>query len=137
MKRGEPRFNVFERIESIKEILEPVVPNKDGFKIRGLALRCVKYRLGKISKLNKEEAKTYDLLLKNNLHPKRVYEWLLLEDVPKHIREKLEKNKISMDDARCQYVQWKRLAGSRMSDQLMEDIRNMARRLKWKSQEGV
>lgn len=129
------RVNVFEQIKSAKEILLPVVADGDSFRLRGLVLRCVKYRLGKVKKLNREEAQTYDLLLKNKLCPKTVYEWLLLEDVPQHIKEKIVQRKLSLNAARMQYVQWKRLNGTRAGKALMEDILSVIRRLKWKSQE--
>lgn len=130
-------FNVFEQIKSVKRILEPVVPDADSFRLRGLVMRCVKYKVGQCKKLNDAESKTYELLLKNKLNHKTVYEWLLLEDVPPHIKEKLVQRKINLYDARVQFVQWKRLNGSRAGKTLMEEILNVIRRLKWKSQEGL
>jgi len=135
MKPGQKRFNVFDRIKSVKELLAPI--SQDSFTIRGLVLRCVKFRVGQAKKLNGTEAKTYDLLLKNGYHPKRVYEWLLLEDAPPHIREKLEQKKISIENARAQCIQWKKFSGSRLATELMEEMRNTIRRLRWKSQEGL
>ena len=137
MKKGEPRFNVFERINSVKEILAPVVPDRDGYTLRGLVLRCVKYRVGHIKRLNSKEAKAYDLLLQHKLVPKTVYEWLLLEDLPQHLKEKLAHNKISLDNARMQFVQWKRLSGTRAGQDIMEEMRNIIGRLRWKSHEGL
>jgi hypothetical protein len=137
MNKSWKHFNVFEQIKSVKEILLPIVPDGDSFRLRGLVLRCAKYRIGKVKKLNSDEAKTYDLLLKNKLHPKTVYEWLLLEAVPQHIKEKIVQRKLSLNDARRQYVQWKRLNGTRAGQALMEEILNVIRRLKWKSQEEL
>jgi len=137
MNKSWKNFNVFEQIKSIKNILQPIVPDGDKFRIRGLVMRCAKYHTGQISKLNNEQAKTYELLLKHKLHPKTVYEWLLLEDVPQHIKEKIVQRKISLQDARQQYVQWKRLNGTRTGKALMEEILNVIRRLKWKSQEEL
>jgi len=134
VKKGQKRFNVFEQIESVKQILAPV--SVDSFALRGLVLRCVKYKIRQITKLGDVEAKTYDLLLKNNLNPKTVYEWLLLEDVPAHIKEKLVQKKINFLDARRQYVQWKRFSDTRAGTELMEEMRNVIRRLQWKSQEN-
>jgi len=130
-----PQFNVFERIESVKAILEPVAPDRESFKVRGLILRCAKYRIGLIKNLNTVERKTYDLLLKHKYSPKTVYEWLLLEDAPQHIKEKLVQNKISLEDAHHQHVQWKRLCGIRAGTEIMNEMRNIIRRLRWKSQE--
>ncbi len=129
------QFNVFERIESVKRILEPVVPDRNSFKLRGLVLRCTKYRVKLIKGLSEIERKTYDLLLKHKLNPKTVYEWLLLEDVPHNIKEKLVKNTISFEDARHQYVQWKRMSGTRAGAEIMDEMRNIIRRIRWKSQE--
>ena len=131
------QFNVFERIESIKRILEPVVPDKDSFKVRGVVMRCAKYRVGLIKSLNNTERRAYDLLLKHKYNPKTIYEWLLLEDTPPHIKEKLVQNRISLLDARQQYVQWKRMHGTRAGTHLIEEIRNTIRRLRWKSQEDL
>lgn len=138
MARGPKfQFNVFERIKSVKAILVSVVPDGDSFRVRGLVLRCAKYKVGLIKHLNSTERKVYDLLLKHQYNPKIVYEWLLLEDVPQHIREKLVQNKISLLHARQQYVQWKRMSGTRLGKELMEEIQNVVRRLRWKSQEGL
>lgn len=134
MNKSWKHINVFEQIESTKKILQPIVQG-DSFRLRGLILRCAKYRIGKIKKLNSIEAMTYDLLLKHKLHPKTVYEWLLLEDVPQHIKEKIVQRKISLQNARAQYVQWKRLNGTRAGQSLMEEILSVIRRLKWRSQE--
>jgi hypothetical protein len=136
-KGTKPWFDLFEQIESTKRILLPVVADKDSFKVRGLVLRCVKYKAGLIKKLNSTEATAYDLLQKNKLRPKTVYEWLLLEDVPPHIKEKLVQHKIGIRTARHQYVQWKRMSGTRAGIEVMEEIRNVIGRLKWKSQEDT
>lgn len=131
------QFNVFERIKSVKEILAVVVPDKDSFRVRGLVMRCAKYQVGLIKVLSVEQRKAYDLLLKHRYSPKTVYEWLLLEDVPEHIHQKLVQNLISLSNARKQFVQWKRLSGTRAGQEIMSDIRSDVRRLRWKSQEGA
>lgn len=128
-------MNVFERIESVKCLLEPFVPDRDGFRIRGFCRRCIQFRLGQVEKLNGDEAGVYDLLLAQKLNPKTVYEWFLLEGVPGHLKEKLEKNGIGLKEAREEFVKWKRFSGSRVGNELMEEIRNVIGRLRWKSQE--
>ncbi|MBS3148163.1 hypothetical protein J4219_04725 [Candidatus Woesearchaeota archaeon] len=131
------RFNVFERIKSVKDILQPVCPDKDSFTVRGLVMRCVKYRARLINKLNQDESRAYELLLKNKLNPKTVYTWLLLEDSPPELRQKLEQNKISIIDARHEYVRWKRQSGTNSAQELMEEMRTVIGRLKWKSHESL
>jgi len=135
MRLSNKRYNVFERIESIKDILEPVALSRDKLKIRGLVNRCARYQVRLVKKLTKQEARAYDLLLKNKLRPKTVYSWLLLEDVPPHIKEKLAHNKISFEEARPQFVQWKRHNSTRAANELMEEMKNTIRRLRWRSQE--
>ena len=130
-------FNVYEQIKSLKQILEPIVPDGDSFKIRGLLMRCVKYNLGIVKKLNKDEAKTLDLLLKNKMNPKTVYEWLLLEDAPAHIREKVIQRKIGLREGRRQFVLWRRNVSTRAGKELMEEIKRIIGGLRWKSQEGL
>jgi len=129
------RVNVFEQIKSVKQILQPIAPNGDSLTVRGLVLRCVKYRNGQVKKLDAEAAKAYDLLLKNNLLPKGVYEWLLLENIPSHIKQKLVEHKITQREAHEQYTQWKRMMNTRSGKEIMDEMRNVVRRLKWKSQE--
>lgn len=128
---------VFEQIESVKKILSPIVSEGENFRRRGLILRCVKFKTGQVKKLSKEESMIYDLLLKNKLNPKTVYEWLLLENVPAHIKEKLVQKKISLNEARIQFVKWKRLSDTHAGNALMDEIKNIIRRLRWKSQEGL
>ncbi len=131
------QFNVFERIESIKDILEPIVQDRDRRRTRALVLRCAKYQVKQINTLTETETKIYDILLKHKYTPKRVYEWLLLEDVPKHIKEKVALNKISLVEAGQQYVQWKRMTGTQAGKTIMDEMRNIIRRLRWKSQEEI
>jgi hypothetical protein len=131
------QFNVFERIKSIKEILAPVVPEGDRFRIRGAVMRCARYQVGLIKTLTGTERRVYDLLLKHGHKPKRVYEWLLLEDVPEHLREKLVQNRINLKEARRQFVQWKRMSSTRAGVELMEEIRSVIGRMRWKSQEDI
>jgi len=128
---------VFEQIESVKRILEPAVPDGDSSRICGLTLRCVRYKLGQVKKLNSVEAKTYDLLLKNKLNPKTVYEWFLVENAPPYIKEKLSQGKMGLRTARAQYVQWKRMSNTRSGKEIMDEMKNIVRRLRWKSQEGL
>ncbi len=128
---------VFEQIESVKRILSSVVPEGESFRRRGLVLQCVKFKIGQIKKLDANESMVYDLLLKNKLNPKTVYIWLLLENVPLHIKEKLVQKKISLNDARVQFVKWKRLSDTHAGNALMDEIKNIIRRLRWKSQEGL
>ena len=92
MKRDKRRVDVFKRIESVKKILEPVSLKMDKKQIRGLVMRCAKSQTKLIKKLNKTESKVYDLLLKHNIKPKTAYQYLLLEDVPPHIKDKLVLN---------------------------------------------
>lgn len=131
------QFNVFERIESIKDILQPLVPDRDSFKLRGVVMRCAKYRTKLIPRLAGIESKAYDLLMKHKLNPKTVYEWLLLENVPSHIKEKLVQNKISLLDARVQYVGWKRMSTTRAGKDIMEEMRRIIGGVRWKSQEDT
>lgn len=128
---------VFEQIEYAKRILAPVVPDGDGFRLRGLVSRCVKFRKKQIKTLTSEQTAVYDLLLKNGLNPQRVYEWLLLENVPAHIKEKLVQRKLSMKDARAEFIKWKRYSDTRAGNEVMEEIKNIVRRLKWRSQEDL
>ena len=100
-------------------------------------MRCVKYRARLINKLNQDESRAYELLLKNKLNPKTVYTWLLLEDSPPELRQKLEQNKISIIDARHEYVRWKRQSGTNSAQELMEEMRTVIGRLKWKSHESL
>jgi len=44
-------FNVFQQIESVKQILEPIVPDRDSFRLRGLVMRCME----KPRRINLEE----------------------------------------------------------------------------------
>jgi len=131
------RFNVYERIESVKQILKPVVLDGNGFRLRGILLRCVRYRLGKDATLGKEESQALDILLKNKLNPKTVYEWMLAEQIPAHIKEKIVQRKLKFREGRAQYVQWKRQCNTRLGKNVMEEMRNIVGRLKWKSQEGL
>lgn len=100
-------------------------------------MRCVKYQVKQAKDLKKDESQVYDLLWKNNMNPKTVYEWLLLEDVPPHLKAQLVQSKISMETARHQYVQWKRMSNTRAGKEIMEEMQNTIRRLRWKSQEGL
>jgi len=131
------QFNVFERIESVKRIMQPFVPDGNSVKIRGLVMRCVKYRAKLVDKLSPTEAKVYDLLLSRKLNPKTVYTWLLLEDVPPEMRLRLEQNKLSITKARDEFVKWKRMASYSSSSELMRDIREVIGKLRWKSQENT
>jgi len=137
MRGPKPRFNVFEQIESVKRILESVVPDKDSFRVRGLVLRCTKYKVGLIKNLNSTERAVYDLLLKHKLNPKTAYERLLLEFVPSHIKEKLVQRQIGVRAARSQYVQWKRMCGTRAGASIMDEMKTTMGRLRWKSQEDT
>ncbi len=131
------RFNVFEKIEFIKNILQPIVPDKNSFRIKGLVLQCRQFRIGRIKKLTADESKTLELLLKHNLNPRTAYKWLCLEDVPPQIKEKLLHNKISFADAASQSHKLKRMMGTRSGNDIMNDMREVIGRLKWKSQEDI
>ena len=137
MKVRKDQFNVFERIESVKEILMPVCPDKNSFQIRALVMRCVKFRVGQAKKLTKAESMTYDLLLKHKIAPKTAYMWMLLEQCPPELRAKLEANAITLIDAHRQLVQWKRLSGSQSGQDIMDEMRIIIRRLQWRSQENI
>jgi len=130
-------FNVFERIESIKDILLPIIPDRDSFKLRGILMRCSKYQVKLIPRLDDTEAKAYDLLMQHKMKPKTVYEWFLLENVPSHIKEKLVQRKISMLNARIQYVGWKRMSGTRAGKDIMEEMQRIIGGVRWKSQEDT
>ena len=129
--------NVFEQIKSVKVILNPLFADQKKVKMRGVVLRCVKFRKRQIPKLTEFEARVYDALLTHKLKPQTVYEWLLLEDVPEFLKKKLIEQKISIRNARYEYVKWKRMNFQCEGGQLMEEIRKVVRCLRWESQENM
>ena len=78
-----------------------------------------------------------DILLKNKLRPKTAYEWLLIEEAPPHIRDKIIQHKINLREGRRQFVLWKRNMNTRAGKELMEELKTIVGGLRWKSQEGL
>ena len=131
------KWDVFQRIEYVKQILKDIEDIKDSTTIKGCTLHIWHYKLNRRDSLSNLERLVYEVLLKHDLHAKTVYEWFLLEDLPPHIKEKLISGKISMKDASKMNNSWKRMISTRAGKEIINEIRLTIGGLKWKGQEDL
>ena len=125
-------FNVFAKLDEIKQVLQPLIKDKTDQQVKVLLCQCVHYRIGRKNKLEEEERQLYDLLLKNNLAPKTVYQnWLLLE-APEHIQRQLREGKVSVEEARSRSYAYKRMISTTKGKEIIEEILSVIRSLEWK-----
>src|SRR3989338_6277947 len=124
--------NVYEKIESVKEILKPLIEDKNNKDIKRILCHCVYYKMGRKKELVGEEKEFYDFLLKHDLKPKTLYEWFLLLDVPEHIKKQLEEKRIGRKNAQSRAFAYKRMIGTKNGKEIMTDIMVVIRRLEWK-----
>ncbi len=135
MSMAKNQFDVFERIQAIRELLKPVLSDKEMQRLSGLVLRLQHFRVGRVKELSVSERQAFDLLLKHGFNPKTVYEWLMLECVPSHIKKQMLDFSISLRDARYEFVKWKRMSFKCEGGQLMERMKSVIGGLQWESQE--
>ncbi|MEK6849068.1 MAG: hypothetical protein AABY01_00705 [Nanoarchaeota archaeon] len=131
------QFDVFARIESMRELFKPWVPDGNSVKIRALLMRCVKFRLKQIDKLTPVESELYDFMLSHKLLPKTIYLYFLMEDVPPELKAKMQKNEMSLQKANVEFLKWKRLMQHSSAKTLLQDVKETIGRLRWKSQENT
>ncbi len=129
---GMKRTNVFEKIESSKEILKPVIEGKTDREIKRFLCHCVYYQMGRKKDITGEEREIYDFILKSNLKPKTLYKYFLILDYPEHVRNQLRECKMSLDEARSKSFAYKRMINTKNGKEIMAEMLAVIRRLEWK-----
>ena len=74
----------------------------------------------------------YDYLLRHDLNPSTTYRWFLATRLPQDIREQLAKGKIGQQLAMQIAANRRRTKHSTTGLLMMEDIRNIIRKLDWR-----
>ena len=108
-------FRVNSRIIEIPEIIS-------------MASRIECYKKSRIRNLTNDEKILYDLLLKLELNPRTVFDWLTITQMPRRLKDKLHSREIRIMDALKEYNQWKKRYNN-ITDSLMVDIKKTIRRL--------
>jgi hypothetical protein len=136
MGSSNERLDVFQKIELIRSLIASNLGEMTNKEIQSALCRCWYYNLGRRKEISQKQHEILDLLLKNNIKPKAAYNYFLLSDTSENIKKKLQEKRISIKDAVSLNSQWRRVEGEKGSEKLMEEMRDVLRRLTWKSQEG-
>lgn len=125
------KMTVFHKLQEIKELV------KKNLDLPEEALKPMVQRLAnrwhykkdrkKGDKLTKEEAMLYELLIMNSYNPSTIYRWLLLEETPTEIREKLRDKNISQRQASKCKMEFRNMLNTTEQD-LMEEIKDCVKR---------
>jgi len=129
--------SIFERIEDVKKILHPKIKNKSNAEIKVMLCHCVNKNIGRNYSLTKEEQELLDFILKNNLNPKTIYSYFLVFDYPAHIRSKLRDKEIGFNKAQRLAYAHRTMANRKGTQEIMEQMRNIIRRLEWRNQDEI
>lgn len=96
--------------------------------IISMASRIECYKKSRIRNLTEDERILYDLLLKLDLNPRTVFDWLTITQMPRRLRDKLHQREIRIMDALKEYNHWKKRYNT-ITDSLMIEIKKTIRRL--------
>jgi hypothetical protein len=90
---NERRKSTLKRVEEINQLVKNLFPKITKKGTRMILSKCAHYHYDKKRKISTEELMLYDVLIKHNLNPSRVYKWYLVSLLPEDIKDDVEKNK--------------------------------------------
>ncbi len=119
------RKTTLRKVETVKEIIQSLFPEIKSKKIMLMLSRCAHYHYDKKRELDTEERMLYDILLKYNYNPFRVYKWFRISLLPEDVKEEVEKGTLSQEKAMKIYVNRYRTKEASMSWKFMEEARRI------------
>jgi len=135
MEAGHKSLDIFTKLEFVKDLITKNTGKLTDKELQIIVCHCWYYKSGRYKKLTPKEHEILDTLLKNNLSPKTIYQWFLLNEAPEHIKKKVKERKIGYNKAISENAKWKKITSRQGTTQLIEEIRQVIGSLKWKSQE--
>ena len=125
------KMTIFHKLQEIKDLVNKNLDlPEEALKpmIQRLANRWhYKKDRKKGDKLTKEETMLYELLVMNCYSPSTVYRWLLLEETPAELRNRLRNKNISQRQASKAKMQFRHMLNTTEQD-LMEEIKDCVRK---------
>jgi|SRR3989344_2214364 len=96
---NERRKNIIESVLKIEQMINDLFPQVGKRKTILMLSRCAHYHYYKGRELGTEERMLYDLLIKYNFNPFRVYKWFRLSVLPEDVKHDIERGKLSQKNA--------------------------------------
>jgi len=146
--------SIFDKVAEIKKEFKVIIPEIKEDELIGMMSRCRNYYhkvleygrrkrkdakdkeanvkiKNRARKLTINEQIIYDYMLKNNLNPSTTYRWFIATRLPSDLKEELEKGIIGQKLAMQLSANRRRTKNSSIGLAMMEDIRNIVKRLEW------
>jgi hypothetical protein len=95
-------MNIFEKLENVRRLLKESFDLKEAeliLMVEKLANRWHYRKKRKGIRLTKEEAKLYEILIRNKYNPSTVYKWFLMYKSPSEVKERLSFGVITIKQA--------------------------------------
>ena len=123
-KRQEQKWR---RLLLIQEDMARVYPDKSMAQIRMTVRKVARFGYGEVKNLTIEEHELRDVILKHNIKPATLNNWMLYTVVPKDFKVRLEAGLISTENAKKQLKSRERRKKAALEICLLEDARRLVR----------
>tara|TARA_Y100000310_G_C20417877_1_gene685224 strand:+ start:161 stop:562 length:402 start_codon:yes stop_codon:yes gene_type:complete len=116
--------NHLQKAKWLKMVLE-----QEGYNVRSYEIllkkvsRINSYKHKRIKKLKDDEVALYDLLLKNEINPRPVEDWLISTKLPDELKYRYRKGELTFLQAYSEYVKKTRLTKHEIAKNLADDIK--------------
>ncbi len=120
-------MNVFSKVKQVRLLVRRYYGDMPPEELVYSVRQCAKWHYNKKKPISEDNARVYEILLKNGYNPDTVYKWFLLVTSPMDVKQKLACKKISQRDAFKEKNDFKELLSLSEQD-LIHDIVDCMRR---------
>ena len=121
------RKDLFTKIKQVEELIENLFPNLSRNKRMILLSRAAHHHYYKNREIGTEVRMLYDILIKYNYNPYRVYKWFRTSILPEDVKQEVINGSLSRENAMKIHLNRQRSKQASMSWHLMEESRRIIR----------
>ena len=115
------------KLIEIKTELGRVLPDKSPEELRSMVHKVSRWGYGEVKNLSQEEFALRDTILRFNIKPCTLYEWMIHTIVPEDFKRNLEQGLISVSTAKRMLANRERQRKVALEVRLLEDARRLVR----------
>ena len=121
--------NVFDKIEKFREAVQPIFPKVSSMELLRMADHVSRHKEGSRKYLTEQEQAMKDFLLRRNIGPRAVMNWLRILTYPRHLQDLVKRGEISAAQAARLYGEYRRKADKKIEQEILDEIRKYINKL--------
>jgi len=114
---------VFDKIQEFREAVQPIFPKVPSKELLRLADHVSRYQEGSRKYLTEQEQAMKDFLIRRNISPRSVMNWLRVLNYPRHLQDLIKRDEISVTRAAKLYGEYRLKTDKKIEQEILVEIR--------------